>query len=90
MPKASRNFVNLDKVNEADLFRQQKIDALETELKVVSNWMKSSHYRAFLLTMPESLRGKIREVIRLEVNNLRGQHHAWTRKSSGVYKVLSK
>ena len=90
MPKASRNFVNLDKVNEADLFRQQKIDALETQLKVLSNWKKSSHYQAFLLTMPEFLRGKIYEVIRLETNKLCGQHHAWTKKSSGVWKVLSK
>lgn len=90
MPKASRNFVNLDKVNEADLFRQQKINDLETELEVLSNWTKSNHYRAFLLTMPEFLRGKIINLIRLEVNNLRGQHYAWTRKSNRIYKALSK
>ena len=90
MPKASRNFVNLDKVNEADLFRQRKINDLEIELEVLSNWMKSSHYRAFLLTIPECLRGKIMNLIRLEVNNLRGQHYAWTRRSNRIYETLSK
>ena len=88
MPKASRNFVNLDRVNEAALFRQQKIDDLKNSREVLSNWMKSGHYKAFMLTMPEFLQGRIREAIRLEVNSLNGQYHAWTRKST-ITKVFS-
>ena len=96
MPKkASRNFVNLDGVNEADLFRQQKIDDLKTSREVLGNWMKSNHYRAFMLTMPEFIQGKIRETIRLEVNRLNGEYHAWTKKvphtnTFKVWKALSK
>ena len=89
MPKASRNFVNLDRVNEADLFRQQKIKDLKTSREVLNNWMKSGQYRAFMLTMPEFLQGKIREVIKLEVDSLNGQYHAWTRQST-ITKVFSK
>ena len=89
MPKPSRDFVNLDRVNEADLFRQQKINDLKTSREVLNNWMKSGQYRAFMLTMPEFLQGRIRETIRLEVNRLNGEYHAWTRKST-ITKVLSK
>ena len=51
MPKASRNFVNLDKVNEADLFRQQKVSSLASKEEAINNFMDSNYYRHVIPTI---------------------------------------
>jgi|TARA_Y100000816_G_scaffold166088_1_gene119025 glycine cleavage system pyridoxal-binding protein P len=51
MPKASRNFVNLDRVNEADLFRQQKVSSLASKEEAINNFMDSNYYRHVIPTI---------------------------------------
>ena len=51
MPKASRNFVNLDRVNEADLFRQQKVSSLASKEEAINNFMGSNYYRHVIPTI---------------------------------------
>jgi glycine cleavage system pyridoxal-binding protein P len=51
MPKASKNFVNLDRVNEADLFRQQKVSSLASKEEAINNFMDSNYYRHVIPTI---------------------------------------
>tara|TARA_R100001129_G_scaffold59892_1_gene40838 strand:- start:100 stop:333 length:234 start_codon:yes stop_codon:yes gene_type:complete len=51
MPKASRNFVNLDRVNEVDLFRQQKVSSLASKEEAINNFMDSNYYRHVIPTI---------------------------------------
>ena len=52
MPKkASKNFVNLDRVNEADLFRQQKVSSLASKEEAIKNFMDSNYYRHVIPTI---------------------------------------
>tara|TARA_R100001082_G_scaffold81323_1_gene48258 strand:- start:422 stop:655 length:234 start_codon:yes stop_codon:yes gene_type:complete len=57
MPKASRNFVNLDRVNEADLFRNKKVLSLTSKEEAIRNFIDSNYYQHVMPTIIKMIVG---------------------------------
>ena len=57
MPKASRNFVNLDRVNDADLFRNKKVLSLTSKDEAIRNFIDSNYYQHVMPTIIKMIVG---------------------------------